>query len=413
MLDSPHSMQTPGIRTRGFPQAQLAEERRYSPPSQGVHPPVRPHALPHAPKGAWLTRIFYLAMVTGILWIARSLFQGTPPHGYVDAKCHDMVTSHAGVVESVEVRDGDWVAAGELLCKISYPELQRNCRTLEHELHSAETRKSVELAQAEIQLARQESERLQAIAEYHVAEGDLGRETFEVQRLEHELQRNRSLAERHVVTDESFDQIQFATRGQSQRLLKLADSVEHLRARAEGSKIPQGLPDAIARDWDARIETIRQELSYVKEQLRTGEVKAPCAGRIMACQIQPRQALIVSSPLFEFMPLNALELVVYVSEREVDDYPPGSQVVVRRRAGDQSTWEVSHTSPRFAQLPAFVRHRHTKKSPLVAIHCRPSPSISCKDLEQIRLGESLAVQKIQKVPLADIHALENQESRIP
>lgn len=395
-MDSPRSAHVSNLRVRGFPQAQALQEPTFAAPTMHTGPLAKPQALPHASKGAWLSRILAIGMGSGIIWIATVFFQGRPPTGIVQAKCQVIVPLVAGTVREVFCEEGSWVEEGQLLCSISSPELEERLHKLQQKLMAAVSQQKMAVAQSTLATHREESERLHALAECLAAEAELEQDTFESQRLDSELQRNRSLAENGVVTKEAWDELRYASQGLDLSIVKRKEAIEQLRRRSAESSELANLPSLVAEHWNHEIQLLHHELRSVERLLKLTQVRAPSAGRIITSPTLAGHAVHAETPLFEFMPLRAVEVVIHAHPKKAASFCPGTQVDLRHDNGTVTRWEVAFIAPRLEPPVTSGSQLRTPGPALLAIHCRPVEIMTPRSLEAMHLGMRLMVDAIKQ-----------------
>lgn len=222
----------------------------------------------------------------------------------VAASSPTMFSSEAGYV-SLEVDPGDTVTEGQVLARVTSPDL--------NELLARETanltRMQAELGRQRIESRRHQLEMAQAVA---LAEVNL-------QAMERENRRAAKAWQRQIINEFEYEQAQ--------------DDVD--RARLEIEQAKQN--DALAREsQDFEIKALELQLKSqqllvdsLERRVNDLTIRSPVAGMVGNVQVTEGQAVAASQPLITVVDLTAFEVEASVSEGFADELAPLMQAEIK------------------------------------------------------------------------------------
>lgn len=277
-------------------------------------------------------------METVLAWLATALalVTGTPVddaryYGYIEGDYVHVAADSSGTVVAVEVRDGDEVAARQLLVR----------------LDEAREKMAVEAARARLQADRaslsdletgSRSEELAVIEKQWRAARDtlhLARET---------LDRTEKLSERGFVPASTLD----------------ADRTAVATAEAEVERLDAELAVARLPAREARIEAARQQVKIAEAELARAEldlerrrILAPAAGRIERALVEAGEFAAAGTPIVSLLPPDQVKVRFFVPEPARAGLQIGDRLIVGCTSctgplAARVTWlasEAEHTPP--------------------------------------------------------------------
>ncbi len=230
-----------------------------------------------------------------------------------------------GRIVDVPVREGDTVAAGQLLARLDTAEIDAAIARAEAERA---------LASAELRLARaggRREERLAAEAELDAARAAMAREDTRAAR-------DSDLAEKGAVPAEIADE--------SRRNAEVARA-RFARAKAERKSTLRGRPEQVEAAR-ARVAAADAVLEAAKARRDRSVVVAPIAGVVLARHVDAGDGVIPGAPMFELADPAATELLVEIEDVDAMKIAPGLAVRITSLGGAHELGRgmIDRVSPR-------------------------------------------------------------------
>jgi putative peptide zinc metalloprotease protein len=289
---------------------------------------------------AWLsprhhrTRLLTLALVVlAFLYVLPVQLKVGGEFAVAPRSNADVRAQVEATIAEVFVREGERVATGDTLARLSDRELGPRLRMAEAAL--GEKRAQLRLLEA-----GPRSEEID-VARLAVAKAD---NHLRMARLE--LERMQALAEREAASREELERAEGAL---AVRTMELAEERGRLRVLTAGSR-----PEAIAamREEIARAEA---ERLHLVEQVRDVWITAPHGGIVTTPKVHERVGQYVKAGdlVAEVHALETVTAEIEVSERDIGEVAVGQRGVVRLRAYPSRTFEgrVTAVAPAAVELP--------------------------------------------------------------
>jgi len=202
-----------------------------------------------------------------------------------------------GVLEAVDVREGEFVVAGQVIAKVSRAELAAELGAARAALEGAR--------QARTRLLRgsREEERRRAAAEKVAAEAV-------VKQARSRHQRVAQLFQRGVFSREVLEE--------SERNLEVAASTLHAAEMSEELIRAAPLPEEVARA-DADVRAAEERVRTVAARLEKHIVRAPISGTVLRCHLKPGESVSTAfpRPILILADITRLRVRAEVDERDV------------------------------------------------------------------------------------------------
>jgi multidrug resistance efflux pump len=263
-----------------------------------------------------------------------------------------LAPARPGRVAEVLVRDDDSVAAGAVLLRLDSGQARQDVEAARAALALAQTR----LAQAE-QEARQHAPRLQQLrasldaARHRLADGRI------------RLRRAESLLRTDLAKDTDVE----AAREQ---VAELAAAVESAEGRlAEMKAVDPELAVEAARQ---EVRAVRARLAGLEHVLADHELRAPCAGRVLAVEVRPGEVLGApgATGSLLFCPDRPLVVCAEVEQELLDRVAVGLPARLRKEGRPGPSWSGEVISVG----GLFQRRQHrtdpTQLSDVPTVECR-------------------------------------------
>lgn len=230
-----------------------------------------------------------------------------------------------GRVVEVPVREGDNVAAGQLLARLDTEEIDAAIARAEAERNVAE---------AELRLARSGGRREERIA----AEAALDAARAAMAREQARADRDTELAGKGAVPEEIADE--------SRRNAEVARAGV-ARAEAERKSTLRGRPEQVEAAR-AKLAAADAALAAAKARRARSVVVAPIAGVVLARKVDVGDTAVPGTTLFEVADPGATELLVEIEDVDAMRVRPGLQVSIRSLGGayEVGRGTIDRVSPR-------------------------------------------------------------------
>jgi HlyD family secretion protein len=238
------------------------------------------------------------------------LIHDVAAQGRVVAASRPTLFSPAAGIVSLRVKEGETVAAGQLLAQVASPELDNRRQQEQAGLDSLRS----ELGRLEI------SVRQQGLADRQ------GVEVAEMQRqaAAREVERAEKLSGMGLLNKVDFekahDDLALRTLELKQAQQKVDDDREML--------------DFQLTDARARLERQQLVLRDVERQVGELAIKAPFAGQVATLSVADADAVVRGQPLVGVVDLSDLEVEVAIPESYADEVAPGVPAMIHLDAGD-------------------------------------------------------------------------------
>jgi HlyD family secretion protein len=255
--------------------------------------------------------------------------------GHVEATEVHVATKLGGRLQSVAVREGDVVTAGQELARID---------AVDVELALRQARAERDQAQADLRL-RLTGARLEDIAELEAqvrsAEADAGA-------ARHDFERMQGLLERGSGTTKARDDAQARRDVTAARVEALQQSLRRLRS---------GFRDEEKDAARARAAALDARVAQLEQQTRDTAIVSPLNGVISEKVAERGELLQAGAPLLVVTDLRDAWLRVYVSGPDVARLRLGQQAEVQTDDGQKRTGRVSFIASQAEFTPKNVQTR--------------------------------------------------------
>ncbi len=288
---------------------------------------MRPTPVPKPPKGKWLVSVLLIAFCSFCIFQSWTNFFRYRCHGTVAGRSIQVSPPCDGVVQFLNVREGDLVRQGQLLMILDNLELRQRQAQLGDELKMAQANLAAQVARLKWESASQVVDRQKlGVAEYYEAWGKLLQEEARLQELGASLSRGEDLARTRAIALEELDQIRYTQKGQSQKVEKLRTAVEQLKKRMEqsGSLLEQPSGGVAEQGHDqlqpllVKIETIQAEMIRHQERLALCKVHAGTNGRVVRIHRHAGEAAREGEPVLTVLEEGSLQMVLYLPQDSAD-----------------------------------------------------------------------------------------------
>lgn len=263
----------------------------------------------------------------------------------------DLRPEIAGRMTELLVREGQMVQQGEPLLRVQDAQLRCN----------------LEIAEADVELARAQLQRLEngackeelaeLIALWEAKEAEL-------ERARRDWQRNQPLVDRKAITTQRADQY---------RTSEKAVAAEVAAAKARYEKAAAGArPDEI-RIAEARVLAAKARMDEARAMLEQAQVRSPCAGQILKVNAEVGEMVGPDStqPAIVMVDTSRFCVRAFVEELDAPKVTEGMtvRVVADGLPGQEFAGQVSHVSPRMSQKTLWTNDPTEKSDTKVREIC--------------------------------------------
>ncbi len=323
--------------------------------------PALPTPPPKRPKGRLLIGMMLMALLgTGafIVWDGIFRFQA---YGIVEANKLEVRATAAGIVQRIYVSEGDHVKTGDLLVVIDNLDFDRRLRRTRDELRLAE-------AQLDATIAKLRWDAQSNAAQLYELTGKLREHRAELQRLDRSLERATKLKDAGAITEEVFDQAQFAKSGKSGLIEMYEEAIANYRRRSESAAGEFEVPLEQLRPALIRIENLRHEIELLQDEAKSTWVRAAMPGLVTKRTCLTGKWVDVSEVLLELVEIGSTKPVVYFAQDRTKQLEPGSQVVIHLEPHETPfVCRVKKLGDEYQPAPAPISRFYDMHEPLLPV----------------------------------------------
>jgi HlyD family secretion protein len=277
-----------------------------------------------------------LLLIAG--WIWNEKLRGDPHdggvlYGNVDIREVELAFRQPGRLQSVHVDEGDRVAQGDLLA----------------ELDAQPLREALDRAEAEVQVAQAELQKLlrgSRQQEVRRGEAQVAQAQAALQLAASEYQRQRALKAKGMTSQQALDTATTAKREAEAALAAAQQSLSLLREGARSEDVAAG---------EARLAAALAARAQAQTALDDARLLAPSDGVIIARIREPGSLLTGSATVLTLSLPDPVYIRAYVPETLLGRVAPGTAVWVRSDSSAQTyAGQIGFVSPRAEFTPKSV-----------------------------------------------------------
>ncbi len=305
---------------------------------EGATPAPAPTAAEAAPVTVAVARQGHLDQTATMTGHLRALSK---------AQIHSRV---GGRVVSVDVREGDRVAAGQVLVVLEATPLQAQERQAAANLQAAQARLTQARTGRGLTDVSSDLEIQRVQQGVYQAEANTARARAEHEDAVHNLQRQRGLFDQSAVSKYSVEQAELREKVSAEQLQAALSGEKAAReavqiARANRQQV--GMREAEVEAAAAAVEQARAALEAVRVDLEDSVLRSPIAGTVVKRSVEPGQALGSNSStlLLTVVDNSTLDMVAPLDERYRADVRRHAPVQVRTAVGGTVTGRVVDVIP--------------------------------------------------------------------
>lgn len=285
----------------------------------------------------------------------RTIANSITANGTVEAVNTENVTggSYGMKVETVLVKEGDVVAAGDVICTFNTEDIDEQIKTVQDNLSEAKTDKQTQLADYDEQIADQKTTNAENLAEAkeNLAEAEADLKEAQDSLAQKQKEYNDYIAG-HSATDINAIQMESVIENKKNTVESIQSRVDTYKSRVDAleDQDTSNLEDAkenYAEQMDTRIDNYEEQLETLKEQKEDCTIRAGISGVITAINVSEDSSFnggtIASIEGVDFFVVEA-----QVEEYDIADVAVGMKVLVKTDATRDAELEgvITYVAPR-------------------------------------------------------------------
>lgn len=371
------------VRPRGF---RIPDDPEAAFRAESVARPVaRPTAQPTRPKGRWLAAIFLLSFCGVLAFAGWDTFLRYTAYGVIDGDVTQISTPVKGTVANVYVGEGQQVSKGQLLFAVENFEAKRKLDRLNDDLRIAQATLEAELSKVKWHLQGYSDRIGRAKSDYFQLWGTLLDEQEKLSLLRRQLGRVNELRQQGAASDEQVEEIQSAEQALQKKIDKLIPAVEELKIHTQLSDLEPNEGYEQLKPALARIQAYQSEIRRLREEIDRGQIRSPITGTVVKVHIDPGESIEEYMTAIEVLKEGSLEIVLYVEQQRVADYPLEGSVHLEHvpDARPLHGQVLSHGS-RYEEAPPHVARFYRDRQKLLPV--RITPNAESRSRPEMRLG---------------------------
>ena len=292
----------------------------------------------------------------------RTIANSITANGSIEAANTENVTggSYGAKVESVSVKLGDVVAAGDIICTFNTDDIEEQIKTVQNNIADAKSDKQTQIADYDKQIAERETSNAEDLAEAKEdlaeAEATLAEEKAELAKWE---QKYAEGLENNKDDDPSNDlsvseEIELVSTINSQKTTvdNAQSRVDSYKSRVESLEDADtsNLEDAkknYIEQIDTRIDNYEDQLEALQEQKEDGTIRAGIAGVITALNVTEGSSF-NGGTIASIEGVERFIVEAQVEEYDIADVAVGMKVLVKTDATRDQELEgvITYVAPR-------------------------------------------------------------------
>ncbi|SEP84944.1 HlyD family secretion protein [Faunimonas pinastri] len=327
-------------------------------------------------KKRWLGLIVALLVAIGAYYgwqhfkpgeLPRSIASG---NGRIEATEIDISTRTAGRISKIEVDEGAFVTAGQVLARMDTQQLDAQHREAEAQLQRAE----ISVQTAGSMVTQRQAERTaavavvaQRVAEQDAAEGRLGRSV--------------KLAANDNVSRQTLDDDRAKAQG-----AKAAVGAANAQLAASDAAISAAQSQVI--DAKASVEAAKATIERIQADIEDSALKAPRDGRVQYRVAQPGEVLSAGGRVLNLVDLGDVYMTFFLPTEQAGKVAIGSDVRLILDAAPQYVLpaKVTFVADVAQFTPKTVETAEERQKLMFRIRARISPELLKKYIRQVKTG---------------------------
>ncbi len=365
----------------------VASEATTSPvlekPQRSPRPTPRVSARP---CGRLVVVAILLGCIGSIGYSLWSTFLRDAAYGVVTGKVTEISPPWSGTLTAVYASAGDPVRQGDVLAIVDDPELQDQIDRLSDELRAAQAELSAQVALLTLAARERQDEIAELQIRYYDLRGQWLADKSRLAELSGKLDRRQALAHQRAYSDEEIESISHQKQGLEAKISNLQRAVEAFESQIDVLPVSGGDQAQLA-PWLAKIENVQAEILRLRDKQRRGTVRAPFNGTVVDVSHHVGERAEANESILEVLPVDALELVLYINQSDINGYRIGQRHdVVIDPEPQPIACEVTRIGTRMEQPQSRIVGRYRPNERLVPVYLKPKRHAVASS---VRLGSAI------------------------
>lgn len=325
----------------------------------------------------WLVRAAIVAMVAGaayVLW--QNLRSDGPPEGFADGNGRieateiDVATKIAGRVEKIDVREGDFVDAGQVLAVMDTEVLDAQLREADAELRRAK----VGVKTAESQVSQREAEKT-------AAEALVAQREAELDAAAKRLARSEELVPKGATSVQVLDDRRAAYEGGKA-------AVAAAKAQVSAAEAAIGLAQSQVISAHAAVDATQATIERIKADIDDSTLRSPRYGRVQYRVAEPGEVLAAGGTVVNLIDLRDVYMTLFLPTIDAGRVKLGAEARVILDAAPQYVIpaNVSFVADVAQFTPKTVETEEERLKLMFRIKARIDPALLEKHVRDVKTG---------------------------
>lgn len=324
----------------------------------------------------WGWMVLLVAAAAGVWYAAERLSgEDVPPgiawgNGRIEAVAIDISSPTGGRIDAIPVREGEAVAAGQILARMDIQQINAQLREARAQLQRGRIGRTVA-----------ESGVAQARAEHAAATAVVAQRRSELEAAERKLGRSQQLIDRNTVAQQTVDDDRSRMEGARAAL----DA-----ARAQVAAAEAGIATAQARivDADAIIEAAEATIERIQAEIDDSTLRSPRDGRVQYLVAQPGEVVAGGGRVLNLIDLGDVYMSFFLPTVEAGRLALGAEarIVLDTAPGVVVPAEVSFLSDMAQFTPRTVETAEERQNLMFRVRVRIAPELLRKHAQYVKPG---------------------------
>lgn len=291
-------------------------------------------------------------------------------NGRLEATEIDVATKLPGRVRDIQVDDGDFVQAGQLLARMDVLSLQAQRDEAQARLQQAQ--QTVAGAEAQVALRQSDAQAAQALVLQREAEVDAA---------QRRLNRSETLAQEGASSGQELDDDRARLRSVQAALAATRAQVGAAQAAIEAAR-------AQVTASRSGVVAAQATIARLDADLADSDLKAPRAGRVQYRVAEPGEVLGAGGKVLNLVDLTDVYMTFFLPETVAGQVALGSEVRIVLDAAPQYVIpaKVSYVASTAQFTPKMVETANERQKMMFRVKAQIAPELLQQHLQQVKTG---------------------------
>lgn len=291
-------------------------------------------------------------------------------NGRIEAVTIDVATKTGGRIDTLHVKEGDFVQKGDALVTLDLSSLKAGLAEANAGL--AQTQAVVQTAQSQVVLRQSDLEAAQAVVRQRTAE---------LAAIDKRLKRTRSLFQQGAVTRQMLED-------DETRQTSAMAGLEASRAQARAAEAAIAAARSQITSAQAAVEAASATVSRLQTDLDDGIIRAPRTGRIQYVVSQPGEVVGPGGKVVNLLDVSDVSMNFFVPETLAGRIALGTEVRIVLDVAPKVAIpaEVSFVSDTAQFTPKTVETANERQKLMFRVRARIDPALLKKYQQQVKTG---------------------------